>query len=1030
MVGDDMKKKALRKDFFMEIKKSLGRFLSIFFIVAIGVAFFSGIRSSEPDMRLSGDRYFDEQDLMDIKVISTLGLTQKDVQEVQKIKEIEKVEGGYSVDALCQVYDSKKVVHIFSMPSTLNKVRVEEGRMPSNSGECLIDADFMKSSGYRIGDEISFSSGTNQKITDTLKSDTYTIVGSASSPCYISYGRGSSLIGTGNTSGYICVPEDEFLLDVYTELYATVKGAKDLTAFTNPYNEKVKKAEKAIEKIKQEREKERHEEVVKEAQSELQKAKDEFERRKQEAEDEINQAKAQLDSGKNELANAKNRIASGYQEIDAGSSSLDTKQEELNRQYMEVVARSAQVDEKENQLVQAKEVWALFEQSDQIEESIKIEVRKKIEEAESQLNDARNQLEEARAQLDFGQQQITQGRQQTRQAEKNLVDAEQSIASKEQELSSANEKFETSKKEAEEKILQGEKKIKEAQDDISKIENAKWYIQTRDVLPDYSGYGENADRMKAIGKVFPVLFFLVAALISLTTMTRMVEEQRVQIGTLKALGYSKGSIAMKYVGYAFIATIGGSLVGILLGEKILPYIIIVSYGIMYQHMDVVLTPYNLSYGFMAAFTALGCTLFATIVSCYKEMKQQPAELMRPPAPKQGKRVFMEKIPFVWKRFSFIWKATVRNLIRYKKRFFMTIIGIGGCMALLLVGFGLKDSIVNIATLQFSNIQIYDATVILNQDATEQEKEKTYDTLKKDQRVADTTLGLLQSVEIIKGDTKKDVYMTVPSNVDTFPRFVSFQDRKSKEAYKLDDQGVILTEKMAKMLGVKKGDTVVVKDDIKGELKIKISEVCENYVGHFLYMSPVLYERIYGKSPQYNAIYYTMNEQAEDQLESVGEAVMKTEGALSINYAKELKSTLNKMLGSLDVVLVVLVVSAGMLAFVVLYNLNNINITERQRELATLKVLGFYNKEVSSYVYRENIILSILGAILGMVLGSMLHRFVIVTVEVETAMFGRNINFISFVYSFLITMGFSFLVNGVMYFKLKKINMVESLKSVE
>ncbi len=1025
-----MKKKALRKDFFMEIKRSLGRFLSIFFIVAIGVAFFSGIRSSEPDMRLSGDRYFDEQNLMDIKVISTLGLTKKDIKEVKKIKEIETVEGGYSVDALCQVYDSKKVVHIFSMPSTLNKVRVEEGRMPSNSRECLVDAEFMKSSGYRIGDEITFSSGTNQKITDTLKSDTYTIVGSASSPCYISYGRGNSLIGTGNISGYICVQEEAFLLEVYTELYATVKGAKDLTAFTNPYNEKIKKAEKAIEKIKQEREKERHEEVVKEAQSELQKAKEEFERRKQEAEDEINQAKKQLDSGKNELENAKNRIASGYQEIDAGSSSLDSQQEELNRQYMEVVARSAQVDEKENQLSQAKELWALFEQSDQIDESIKIEVQKKIDEAEAQLNDARNQLDEARAQLDFGQQQITQGRQQTRQAEKNLVDAEQSIATKEQELNSANEKFDTSRKEAEEKILQGEKKIKEAQDDISKIENARWYIQTRDVLPDYSGYGENADRMKAIGKVFPVLFFLVAALISLTTMTRMVEEQRIQIGTLKALGYSKGSIAMKYVGYAFIATVGGSMVGILLGEKILPYIIIVSYGIMYQHMDIVLTPYNLYYGFMAAFTALGCTLFATIVSCYKEMKQQPAELMRPPAPKQGKRVFMEKIPFVWKRFSFIWKATVRNLIRYKKRFFMTIIGIGGCMALLLVGFGLKDSIVDISTLQFSNIQTYDATVILNKDATEQEKEITYDTLKKDQRVEDTTLGLLQSVEIIKGDTKKDVYMTVPSNVDTFPRFVSFQDRKTNEKYQLDDQGVILTEKMANMLGVKKGDTVVVKDDIKGELSIKISEVCENYVGHFLYMSPLLYEKIYGKQPQYNAIYYTMKEKEKDQLEAVGEVVMKTEGALSINYAKELENTLNKMLGSLDVVLVVLVVSAGMLAFVVLYNLNNINITERQRELATLKVLGFYNKEVSSYVYRENIILSILGTILGMVLGKMLHRFVIVTVEVETAMFGRNINFRSFVYSFLITMGFSFLVNGVMYFKLKKINMVESLKSVE
>lgn len=1027
---DDMKKKTLRKDFFMEIKRSLGRFLSIFFIVAIGVAFFSGIRSSEPDMRLSGDAYFDGQNLMDIKVLSTLGLTKKDVQEVQKLKEIDKVEGGYSVDALCQVYDSKKVVHIFSMLPTLNVVNVEEGRMPSKPGECLVDAEFMKNSGYRIGDEITFSSGTSEAITNTLKRQTYTIVGSASSPSYISYGRGSSLIGTGNVSGFVCVPEEEFALDIYTELYATVKGAKEETAFTDAYNTRIKQAEKSIEKIKTEREKERYEAVVTEAQSELQKAKEEFERGKQEAQKQIDDASAKLDSGKSELENAKSLIASGYQEIDAGSSSLDTQETELNRQYMEVIARSAQVEEKENQLAQAKELWALFEESDQIDESIKVEVRNKIAEAQAQLDDARSQLDAAKAQLDYGQQQIAQGRDQARQAEKNLEKAEQSIPSKEQELNSAQKQFEESKKEAEEKILEGERKIQDAEEEIRKIEHAKWYIQNREALPDYKGYGENADRMKAIGKVFPVLFFLVAALISLTTMTRMVEEQRIQIGTLKALGYSKASIAMKYVGYAFLATIGGSLVGILIGEKILPYIIIVSYGIMYQHMHVVLTPYNFYFGFVAAFMALGCTLLATIFSCYKEMKQQPAELMRPPAPKQGKRVFMEKIPFLWKRLSFIWKATVRNLIRYKKRFFMTIIGIGGCMALLLVGFGLRDSIVDIANLQFSKIQMFDATVILNKDASVQDKESTYETLKKDQRVEDATFGLLQNMEVINGDAKKDVYMTVPNDREAFSRFVSFQDRKSKETYQLDDNGIILTEKMANMLGVKKGEYIQIRDDVRGEISLKISEICENYVGHFLYMSPTLYEKMYGKSPEYNAIYYTMREEDKEQLEVVGEGVMQTKGALSINYVEELEATLDKMLGSLNVVLVVLVVSAGMLAFVVLYNLNNINITERQRELATLKVLGFYNNEVSSYVYRENMILSILGALLGMILGQLLHKFVIVTVEVETAMFGRNINFSSFVYSFFITIGFSLLVNGVMYFKLKKIDMVESLKSVE
>ncbi len=1025
-----MKKKALRKDFYMEIKKSLGRFLSIFLIVAIGVAFFSGIRSSEPDMRLSVDKYFDDNHLMDIRIISTLGLTEEDVKVVQNVKDVENVEAGYSTDALCTVYDSKRVVHIFSMLPTMNTVSVEEGRMPSEPGECLVDSEFMKNSGYRIGDEIVFSSGTEADIKDTLKSDTYTIVGAASSPCYISFGRGSSLIGTGNVNGYVCVPESEFKMDVYTELYVSVAGAENLTAFMPAYDERISKAEKSIEKIRREREKIRYEEVVKEARQQLDEAKKEFEKGKQEAENKIEDARNKLDSGKSELENAKNQITNGYQAIDSGKSTLDASQEELNRNYMEFAAKSAQVEEKEYQLGQAKELWALFEDSDEVDESIKVEIENKIAEAEAQLADAKNQLAAAKAQLDAGQQKITQGKAKTEQEKRNLEKAENTISTKEQELSLAQEQFETSKKEAEAKVADGEKKIKKAEDDIKKIENAKWYIQNRSTLPDYSGYGENADRMKAIGKVFPVLFFLVAALISLTTMTRMVEEQRTQIGTLKALGYSRVSIAKKYLKYAFLATISGSIVGILIGEKILPYIIIVAYGIMYQHMDVILIPYNMYYGLMAALTALGCTLFATIFSCYKEMRQQPAELMRPPAPKQGKRVFMEKISFIWKRLSFIWKATVRNLIRYKKRFFMTIFGIGGCMALLLVGFGLKDSIFDIATLQYSQIQTYDANVILNPDATIEEKEITYDILKKDKRVSDTSWGLLQNVELISGNTKKDVYLNVPKNIDAFPRFVTFRDRVTKEEYHLDDDGVILTEKMAKMLDVKKGDTVIIKDDIKGEIKVKISEICENYLGHFLYMSPKLYEKLYEKEPEYNSIYYTMWDDYADEFEAVGEDIMKTKGALSISYTSSLKETMDKMLGSLNIVLVVLVISAGMLAFVVLYNLNNINITERQRELATLKVLGFFNKEVAAYVYRENIVLSIIGALFGMVIGKLLHRFVIVTVEIDLAMFGRNIDFSSFVYSFLITLGFSFIVNGVMYFKLKKIDMVESLKSIE
>lgn len=831
-----MSKKALRKDFYMEIRRSLGRFLSIFFIVSIGVAFFSGIRSAEPDMRLSGDAYFDNKNLMDIKVMSSLGLTEKDVTALQKVKGINKVEAGYSTDALCSVNDSKKAVHMKSLLPTMNEVTVEEGRLPEAPNECLVDEDFLKGSGYKIGDQLTFTSGTETDIKKNLKTDTFTIVGTGSSPSYISHNRGSSTIGTGTISGFVYVPESSFTMGAYTEVYAQAAGAKELTAFTKDYDKRISAVIEEVKKIRRERETAREQEIISATQQ----------------------------------------------------------------------------------------------------------------------------------------------------------------ASVEQ----------------------------------SKAVRAKWYIYDRSVLPEYTGYGDNADRMKAIGQVFPVLFFLVAALISLTTMTRMVEEQRTLIGTFKALGYGRHSIAAKYIGYAFLATVGGSVLGVLAGEKILPYIIITAYRIMYPHMDVVRIPYNMYYGLFAVLAALACTLSATLFSCFHEMREQAASLMRPPTPKQGKRVFLERIPFLWKRMNFIWKATVRNLIRYKKRFFMTVFGIGGCMSLLLLGFGLKDSIFDIAALQYTQIQQYDGSIILKGEASPEEKEETSMKLNSDNRVRNTAVNLLQQVEVSHGGRTKDLYLNVPQDVKAFSGLVTFRNRITHKKYKLDGDGAVLTEKMAKMLDAKVGDTIYIQDSVKGEVPVKIDNICENYMGHYLYLSRGLYRQLYGKEPSYNSIYYSMKEESLGKLEEVGESVLETKGALSVSYVSTMVQQLEDMLGSLNIVMIVLLISAGMLAFVVLYNLNNINITERKRELATLRVLGFFDKEVAAYVYRENIILTLIGSAAGIAMGILLHKYVIVTVEIDTAMFGRNIGFSSFVYSFLITLGFSFFVNGVMYFKLKKINMVESLKSVE
>lgn len=1025
-----MSKKALRKDFYMEIRRSLGRFLSIFFIVLIGVAFFSGIRSAEPDMLLSGDKYFDEKNLMDIKVVSTLGLTNGDVKALENVKGINKVEAGYSTDALCTVNNSKKVVHISSLLPSMNQVTVEKGRLPKSADECLVDVDFLSSSGYKIGDKITFTSGSKDDIKKTLKDNTFTIVGSASSPCYISLHRGSSTIGTGTVSGFISVPKSSFDMDVYTELYAAVNGAKKLTAFTEAYDNKIKDATKQVEKIKKTREEARYQEIVDKANKKLEDSKQELSDAKKKTGDELKAAKAKLDDGTNQLNNARTQVSNGYAALEDSKKQLSEKQTQLNQGYDELNAQIQTLNAKIAEFNQAKQQYAALEAGGGTDAAVLQGMQAKLSEGEAQIEQAKAQIDAAKAGLDAGQKQINDGWAQINQSANDLAQSVNEITSKEQELTDSRKKYDEAKKDADAKIADGEKKIQDAQDDSSKIEHAKWYISDRSALPEYTGYGDNADRMKAIGEVFPVLFFLVAALISLTSMTRMVEEQRTQIGILKALGYEKHSIAGKYIGYAFFATVSGSIVGVLIGEKVLPYIIVTSYGIIYPHVNTITVPYNLYYALAASSAALACTLAATVFSCFKEMQEQAAELMRPPAPKQGRRVFMERVPLIWKHLSFIWKATVRNLIRYKKRFFMTVFGIGGCMALLLVGFGLKDSIFNIAVLQYHDIQLYDGNVILNSDASNGEKQETYHKLAQDKRVDNTAENLLQRVEVSHGKVKKDVYLNVPEDTKGFSKFVVFKNRVTGKHYSLDDKGAILTEKMAKMLGVKAGDTIKIKDDVKGEIKVKIEAVCENYLEHYLYMTPGLYEKLYGKPPAYNSIYYTMKAGEKDQLEKVGESILETKGALSVSYTNDMQSQLDNMLGSLNIVLVVLVISAGMLAFVVLYNLNNINITERQRELATLKVLGFYDKEVSAYVYRENIILTVAGALFGMLMGRILHQFVIVTVEIDSAMFGRNIDVSSYIYSFLITMGFSLFVNGVMYFKLKRINMVESLKSVE
>lgn len=1183
----------------MEIRKSWGRFISIFLIVALGVAFYAGIRASEPSMRISGDAYFDKEHLMDIKVMGTMGLTEEDVEAIEDVDGIELAEGTYSMDALCNTGDTEQVVHVMAMQEHFNDVQVSEGRLPEKEGECLMDEEFALASGYGVGDTITLSSGDEDPLEDSLTTDVFEVVGIGNSPLYISFGRGSSTIGNGEVSGFIAVDPDSFCMDVYSEICVRVTDAEQEIAYTDGYTSLTDAAVDALEKIEDERCQARRQEIVDEAEgeladaqatvdeesqtladarSELEEGRSQAARELADARQALEDAQAQLDAARQQIADGEARLAAGKEELSTQQAALDSGREQYESGMAQLEQQQAQLDASEVQyLAQYAQQMPLIEQGKQeiaagkellttsisemetladhlsslreelaeinnaltegnkkyeeysaISDSERTEEQKQfledwpeeakklqaqetektqsityaeaaeqealaalaeqgedfsyesaeeavaglqgkmqellareqtllageqellaygqqIEDGKAQLAAARQTLEDSKQQIDAGQAQIDAAWALINSQESQLASGKADLAAGEQEIAAGWSEYEQGAAQAaqeiadgEAQIADGERQLEEAQNDIAeaqaeidKIENPQWYVQDRSsALTEYDGYGDNADRMRAIGQVFPAVFFLVAALISLTAMTRMVEEQRIQIGTLKALGYSKLSIAGKYIAYALTATLGGSVLGVLFGEKVFPWIIIYAYKIMYQHIPDILVPYHLSYAVQATLIAVLCTLAATIFSCYRELASVPAQLMRPPAPKQGQRILLERVKIIWKHLNFSWKSSIRNLVRYKKRFFMTVFGIGGCMALMVVGFGLKDCIFVIPELQYNSIQTYDAAVYFDAGISREDKEEIAALVRDESAVSGELMVRMQNLEVTAGDTSMEIYLTVPENLENVGDFLDFHSRTKPETYSLEKEQVILTEKAASDLGVEVGDTVTLEDDGMGVKEVTIDAICENYMGHYLYLSPDYYRELFGKEAASNGVLFKMKEGQTDQIEAVGGRLLGDSNVLNVSYTSSIEDRLDDMLQSLNLVIVVLIISAGMLAFIVLYNLNTINITERKRELATIKVLGFYDTEVAAYVYRENVLLTLIGAVAGMALGWVLLQFVIVTVEVDDVMFGRVLDLTSYLYSFLFTLGFSMFVNWVMYFKLKKIDMVESLKSVE
>ena len=1027
-------KRAQRTDLLREMKKSFNRYISILAIMALGVAFYAGVRSSEPDMQLSAKKYFDETNYMDIRVMGTLGMTEDDVKEIGAIGGVALAEGGYQTELFLEAGQRDYQMSVYSLGDVLNQVRVTEGRVPEAANECFVDRDFMSSCGYKVGDTITLRTDKDTELSDVLAVDTFTIVGAGIFPNYLSWQRGSVSIGTGVEDGFLFLPKEAFSMEVYTVVYAMAEGAKDLNPYLDEYETYIDEIVERIEAIADARCEIRYTEVtdpywedIREAEADIADGEKELADGEQEladAEKELADAEVDIADAEKKIADGEIEIADGEKELADALAEIKDGEQKLADAEKELADSLAEIEDGERQLALAKsQLDALglpMTAELLVMEAGLADGRKQYEDGLADYEQAKIDLADGKKQYEDGLAELEQAKLDLEDGKTELADAKKKVEDAKIEIADAKIEIEDGKKELED----GKQELADAKAELEDVEVPEWYVLDRGTVQQLVEYGSNTERVGNLGDVFPAVFYLVAALVSLTTMTRMIEEERTQIGTMKALGYGKGAIVSKYLWYSLSATLLGGVLGIIVGSYLFPWVIMKAYGILYTNIPYILTPIQRGVSGISVGLAVICTVVATMSSCYKEMVAAPAILMRPVAPPAGRRVFLEYVKPVWNALNFSWKATCRNLFRYKKRFFMTIFGIGGCMALLLVGFGLRDSIMDIVNKQYAEVWTYDAYLSINDEAVSLEEKMQADDIKNYMFIHTKTMDVGSEENVVSST------LFVPERLEDLEEFVVLRDRVSEEKYSLTEENTIITEKLAKLLDVSVGDTIELNFDDVTRYQVTVDAIAENYMFHYVYLSAEKYEQLCNEVPEYNQLYLKTVDMTEEEKEVFSGRMLSDDGVDSVTYVEELRESVSVMMKSLELVIVVLIVAAGMLAFIVLYNLNNINIIERRRELATLKVLGFYDMEVANYVYRENVLLTILGAAAGVIMGLFLHRFVIMTVEIDMMMFGRDIEALSFVYSVLLTFIFAILINIGMFYKLRKIDMVESLKSAE
>lgn len=1087
-----------------EIRSSLGRYLAIFAIIALGAGLFVGLRLSRPDFLETYNNYTHETNFYDFRLVSTLGLTDDDLAEVKKLDGVKLAEGAVGADFLFNTADEDNLIMMAqSIPENVNQIKLKAGRMPEKANECLADPDMYSKDD--IGSTIKLSKDNSEQTFDTFAYDEYTIVGLADSVLYINMERGSSTLGNGSVKGYIYIPADGFSTDYYTDIYVCVDS--EGYVYSDEYEQSTKKYVDGLEKFMSERAVIRRDAIIDDAMSQLDDAKKQYEDGKAQYDaakadydagyaeytKKKSDTEAQLEKARKEIENAESMMGNSsvidqkQAELDAAKAELDKGQAEYERglqqfnakaklaygavdeqiayyenrisdKQNDIAAQNAEIESLNAQLAEAQAngdslkvrliEWKIKTANDRISRdnadieryNERLEVhRQKRAEVDAELEPYRKQLEDAKAQLDAGYAQIESGQAELdaaremissggaqleaakKQYEQGKAEAERGFAEAEKELASGKAQLDAAKAE----LDKGAAELDSAEKQIKNINHADTYVLDRDTNAGYVCFESDTNVVQSVASVFPVFFFLVAALVCLTTMTRMIADQRTQIGIMKALGYSSGAIIGKYMFYSGSATVFGCIFGIAAGSFAFPAIVWFGYGLIYNLSGLTFTMnWPLALGITAA--NLAVTLLVTWYCCAKELKCAPAELIRPKAPEAGKRILLERIPVVWNDMSFMQKVSARNIMRYKKRIFMMLLGIGGCTALVLTALGLNDTIQNVVTRQYDDIILYDYEITMAYDMNEEEQEIFFRDAGDD--IKDAVFLYRGLAEVSGSDAIKSATLTVTDG----KKLCKYIDL-SYDGEPIDYPGrgeAAINYNLARQLGgIEVGDEIKLTTSEKKELTVTVSALFDNYVDSFVFISPETCSEQLGEVPEYKSALANAPDGAD--INRCAEALTHdVDGVRGVTLSVDTKARMSSMMDGLLVVVAAIILCAGLLAFIVLYNLTNINISERIREIATLKVLGFYPNEAAHYVFRENLILTGAGAVFGLGLGVALHAFVMNAIKVDMMYFKPHISFLSFAVSIAITFVFAMIVNAIMRRRIDNIDMAGALKSIE